>query len=186
MTRSAFGVAILAAACSAFVVQHGTFKKSIRRTTFLKEGNRSEQQADVADLGLTMDDLKAPLPSYFLGGVETSGYDSTSRLEDVQDDACLWTETREKMNVVLSIPGLRGQPSMCLSVLTATNTVSITAFGRVVWSCILKGSVKAETATFEAQEGADMIPVINFEVEKADAGGRWGGFILQIGEDSIL
>lgn len=144
------------------------------------------KQIDVSDLGLTMDDLNAPLPDQFLDGIETSGYESTSRIETVQDDACMWTELPDSMKVTLAIPGLRGQPAMCLSVLTATNTLSITAFGRVVWSCILRGNVKPETASFEAQEGSDMIPIVTFEVDKAKSGERWGGFILQIGEDSIL
>ena len=90
------------------------------------------------------------------------------------------------MKVTLAIPGLRVQPAMCLSVLTASNTISVTAFGRVVWSCILKGTVKPDTATFETTDGADMVPMIEYEVEKDDTSERWGGFILQIGEDSIL
>eukprot|EP00980_Cylindrotheca_fusiformis_P015932 scaffold4663_cov109-Cylindrotheca_fusiformis.AAC.6 len=150
---------------------------------------------DVSDLGLTMDELNAPLPSDLLEVmVETSGYQSTSRLESVKDDACMWTETPETIKAVLAIPGLRGQPPMCLSVLTATNTMSITAFGQVVWSCILKGYVKPDTARFQTEEGPDMVPIVTYEVEKEkenDGGNsgtreRWDGFILQIGEDSIL
>ena len=57
---------------------------------------------------------------------------------------------------------------------------------RVVWSCILRGKVKPDTAKFETEEGSDMIPIVRFEAEKEDYGERWGGFILQIGEDSIL
>lgn len=144
------------------------------------------ESLDVSDLGLTMDDLEAPLPSELLGGISTAGYESTSRIPSVQDDACMWTECPKKMQATLAIPGLRGQPAMCLSVLTATNTVSVSAFGQVVWSCILRGEVKPETATFEAKEGAGMIPTIEYEVEKSDSSERWGGFILQIGEDSIL
>jgi hypothetical protein len=176
---------LLAASCSSFVIHDNDNFFRRRSCTFLKE-SLPNQQIDVSDLGLTMDDFKAPLPNELLEGVESSGYDSTSRLEDVQDDACSWTETPEKIKAILTIPGLRGQPAMCLSVLTATNTVSITAFGYVVWSCILKGYVKPETAVFETEEGSDRIPVVTFEVEKADAGKRWDGFILGIGEDSIL
>jgi hypothetical protein len=144
------------------------------------------EQIDVSDLGLTIDDLNAPLPDQVLERIESSGYESTSRISTVQDDGLLWTETPETIKAIIKIPGLRGQPAMCLSVLTATNTVSITAFGRIVWSVILKGSVNPDTASFEAEEGSQMVPVINFEAEKADAGERWGGFILQVGEDSIL
>jgi len=133
-----------------------------------------------------MEDLNQPLPSELLQGIETTGYDSTSRIPDVRDNGCMWKEQPEKMEVTLAIPGLRGQPSLCLSVLTATNTLSITAFGQIVWSCILRGQVKPETAVFEAKDGTDMVPTIVFEVQKAKADERWGGFILQIGEDSIL
>ena len=150
------------------------------------ESSSQPQQIDVSDLGLTMDDMNAPLPDDFLQAVEMSGYESTSRLPDVNDDACFWTETESTMEATLAIPGLRGQPAMCLSVLAATNTISITAFGRVVWSCILRGKVKPDTAKFETEEGSDMIPIVRFEAEKEDYGERWGGFILQIGEDSIL
>lgn len=181
-------MSLSACCCSAFVLPKNPLTG---RTTFLQQSPSSDSpsqplQIDVSDLGLTIDDLEAPLPSEFLEAVETSGYESTSRLPEVNDDACFWTETESKMEATLAIPGLRGQPAMCLSVLTATNTISITAFGRVVWSCILRGKVKPETAIFEAEEGSEMIPIVRFEAEKEDYGERWGGFILQIGEDSIL
>lgn len=141
---------------------------------------------DVSDLGLTMEDLNAPLPEGFLQGIETSGYESTSRLPDVNDDACMWNETPEKMTVTLAIPGLRGQPSMCFDTLTAKSTMSVSAFGRVVWSCILRGEVKPETAVTTTRDGPDFIPIIEYEVEKANPNKRWGGFILQVGEDSLI
>lgn len=157
-----------------------------RTETLTIASSSNPNEIDVSDLGLTMEDLNEPLPSELLRGIETTGYESTSRIESVQDRGCVWTETPEKMKIALAIPGLRGQPSMCLSVLTATNTLSVTAFGQVVWSCILRGYIKPETATFEAKDGDDMVPTINFEVDKVESNDRWGGFILQIGEDSIL
>ena len=143
------------------------------------------QEVDVSDLGLTMDDLNAPLPAELLQGIATSGYESTSRIPSIQDDACMWTEEESLLKVTLAIPGLRGQPAAALAVEFATNTVSIMAFGMVVWSAILRGQVKPESCKFETSDGPDMIPVIDIQVEKADSE-RWGGFILQIGENSIL
>ena len=179
-------ILLLAASCctvSSFLTSTQVSRKAgMSITLFLDES----KQIDVSDLGLTMDDLNAPLPDQFLEGIETSGYESTSRISSVQDDACMWIEESDTIKATLAIPGLRGQPAMCLSVLTATNTISITAFGRVVWSCILRGNVRPETASFEASEGSDMIPIISFEVKKSETEERWGGFILQIGEDSIL
>mmetsp|Transcript_8910 Transcript_8910/g.21209 ORF Transcript_8910/g.21209 Transcript_8910/m.21209 type:complete len:182 (+) Transcript_8910:67-612(+) len=181
MIRTTLCLTFLVASCCSFTLPSGQGHSSQ-----LSASGSEPVQIDVSDLGLTMDDLNAPLPSDFLEAVETSGYDSTSRLPDVNDDACFWTETENKMEATLAIPGLRGQPAMGLSVLTASNTVSVSAFGRIVWSCILRGKVKPETAKFETDEGSDMIPIVRFEAEKADYGERWGGFILQIGEDSIL
>ena len=45
-------------------------------------------EIDVSDLGLTMDDLNAPLPKDLFQVIETSGYESTSRIPSVDDDAC--------------------------------------------------------------------------------------------------
>ena len=153
--------------------------------TFMNSAESNDEMS-VSDLGLTMDDLNAPLPEGFLNDIQTTGYESTSRVETVQDNGCLWTESSDSIKVTLTIPGLRGQPAAALSTITSTNTLSITAFGRIVWSCILQGEVKPETAFFEVNDGTDMIPLIEFKVDKEEARKRWGGFILQIGEDSIL
>jgi hypothetical protein len=182
--RKFISTLVFAQATSAFIVHPTSGGNS--RITILGSSSSAENEFDVSDLGLTMDDLNAPLPSDFLQGIATTGYDSTSRISNVQDDGCMWTETPDRMKATLKIPGIRGQPAMCLSVLTSTNTLSLTAFGRVVWSCILRGEANPETAIFEAKEGTDMIPIIEYEVQKADPNERWGGFILQIGEDSIL
>ena len=143
-------------------------------------------EVDVSDLGLTMDDLNAPLPAEFFQSIETTGYESTSRIPSVQDDACMWTEEQSRIKVTLAIPGLRGQPPAALAVEFATNTVSITAFGQVVWSAILRGDVVPDSLKYETFDGADMIPVIEIEIQKKAPYERWGGFILQIGENSIL
>jgi hypothetical protein len=169
-------------ACAAFMLHH---HHQPSRTCGNRHGASSDENSvDVSDLGVTMQDLEAPLPRDMLN-MELSGYDSTSRIPGVEDDGCKWTETPHKMTCTLTIPGLRGQPSLALNVLTSKNTVSVTAFGQVVWSCILRGQVKPETAKFEANDGNDMVPVIDYEVEKSTRE-RWERFILQIGEDSIL
>jgi hypothetical protein len=150
----------------------------------------TNREIDVSDLGLTMDDFNAPLPKEFFQVAETSGYESTSKIPSVKDDACFWTETPTDISVILAIPGLRGQPPMAMSVLTSTNTISVSVFGRIVWSAILRGETLPHTATFEAREGSDFIPIIEYTVQKAETGTsgnrRWDGFILQVGEDSLL
>lgn len=147
---------------------------------------------DVSELGLTMDDLNKPLPSEMFSVLKSSGYESTSRIPDVNDDGCQWEETAESIDVVLKIPGLRGQPAAALSVEVGSSTnnlstCSITAFGLVVWSCLLRG--KAESSSFMVEEGKDMVPIVQISVVKKLEDGvdsRWGGFIQQIGENSIL
>ena len=156
---------------------------------------------DVSDLGITMDDLNAPLPQDFLQNIQTSGYESTSRLPDVNDNGCKWIETTSDetlsdssgtLDVTLTIPGLRGQPSGSLNVEFATNTITVTSFGYVVWSAILRGNVLPSTAQFIAKDGPDTVPIIELSVQKEknsssiDDDNRWGGFILQIGENSLL
>lgn len=143
----------------------------------------SQSSIDVSDLGLTMDDFNAPLPPELLQGLTSTGYESTNRLVD--NEGCEWTESLEACSVQLLLPGLRGQPSAAVAVLFSTTTISVSVFGRVVWSAILRGSIDPAGSYFEVENGADMIPVLRLHVRKEDAI-LWGGFILQIGEDSLL
>ena len=152
-----------------------------------QNGNESNNQImDVSDLGLTMEDLETPLPKELFEVVSTSGYESTSRIPTEIDEGCYWVENGDSLDVTLTIPGLRGQPAACLAVMFSTSTATITAFGRPVWSCIFKDQVDPDRATFLTEDGADMIPIVQLTVPKADPSKRWGGFIEQIGEDSIL
>jgi hypothetical protein len=140
---------------------------------------------DVSDLGLTMADLEKKIPIHNFS-LESSGYQSTSRIPDVNDDGCYWVENPEDLDVTLRIPGLRGQPAEALSVLFSTTTTSISAFGRIVWSAIQMGISDTDDCTFLTLDGEDGIPIIQLNVRKRDLDERWGGFILQVGEDSIL
>jgi hypothetical protein len=132
-----------------------------------------------------MDDFNAPFPPELLQGLTSTGYESTNKVDTVDDEGCEWTESLEACSVQLLIPGLRGQPAAAVAVLFSTTTISVSVFGRVVWSTILRGSIIPARCHFEVELGADMIPVIRLLVIKEDAA-LWGGFILQIGEDSLL
>jgi hypothetical protein len=181
---------ILPLTVSAFVLPNGgAFRRSTRSTSSLlhssSDPSSKSTNADVSDLGLTMDDFNAPFPPELLEGLTSTGYESTNRLETVHDEGCEWTESLEACSVQLLIPGLRGQPSAAVAVLFSTTTISVSVFGRVVWSTILRGSINPASSSFEVENGADMIPVIRLQVRKEDAA-LWGGFILQIGEDSLL
>mmetsp|Transcript_18982 Transcript_18982/g.40024 ORF Transcript_18982/g.40024 Transcript_18982/m.40024 type:complete len:195 (-) Transcript_18982:310-894(-) len=140
---------------------------------------------DVSDLGLTMADLEKKIPIHDFS-FESSGYQSTSRIPDVNDNGCYWVENPEDLDVTLRIPGLIRQPAEALSVLFSTTTVSVTAFGRIVWSAIQMGVSDVDDCTFLTEEGADGVPIIQMNIRKRDVDERWGGFILQIGEDSLL
>lgn len=146
-----------------------------------------KNEVDVSDLGLTMKDFETPLPKEFLSDALTlSGYQSTSRITETDDKGCNWVETADEMDVTLQIPGLRGQPAASLSVMFSTTTVSITAFGMVVWSAIQMGYSDPDDCSFITEDGEGMVPVVHMTIKKRDVGERWGGFILQVGEDSIL
>lgn len=144
---------------------------------------------DVSDLGLTLDDLDAPLPPEVLRSVAASGHESTSRVATVNDGGCAWRETATEVEAVLTVPGLRGQPVASLAAEFGTTTATLTSFGMVVWSCVLRGAVVPELCTARFREGDDMVPVCELTAVKAIDGApypRWGGFIEQIGENSIL
>lgn len=64
--------------------------------------------------------------------VETSGAESTSRLPTSLDLGCEWTETTARIEAILSLSGLRGQPAMALKVDLTDTTLTVTAFGMQV------------------------------------------------------
>jgi hypothetical protein len=158
-----------------------------RAMTSLQSSDMDNQSVDVSDLGLTMDDLEAPLPTELLQGMTTSGYQSTSRIPTANDNGCQWTERADGIiDATLAIPGLRGQPSACLAVLFSTTTATVTAFGRPVWSCIFKGQIEPDKSSFSVEDGTDMIPVIRVSVSKVDTSKQWKALYDQVGEDSLI
>lgn len=139
----------------------------------------------VKDLGLTMDDVMQSFPEDMLQEVVTSGYESTSRVPGNTDQGAAWTESAETVAVTLTVPGLRGQPAASLSIEATATTLTLTAWGRAIWSCVLRGAIDPNTASMSAEDGVAMLPVLKFSARKAGAR-RWGGFIKAIGEDSLL
>lgn len=147
-------------------------------------GARCTESVDVSDLGLTMDDLQKPLPPELSAGIASSGHESTSRVN--LDEGCIWAETTTHLEATLSIPGLRGQPAAALEVIPTDATLTVTAFGRDIWSCVLRGRCVPDTFSVSAEDGPGMLPALRVSVQKAEPGARWGGLIEQIGEDSVL
>ena len=83
--------------------------------------------------------------------------------------------------------GLRGQPAMAFAVEFTDTTLTLTAFGRQVWSCVLRGGIDPDASTFHVEDGIGMLPVVYVTVRKASASAtRWGGLIESVGEDSLL
>ena len=70
-----------------------------------EEATPTPLSMDVSDLGVTMDDLKAPISDVM--DVEASGCESTSRISP--DSGCVWSETASRMEVcsapAAAIPG---------------------------------------------------------------------------------
>ena len=173
--------------------QNGRLPSSLLSSSKDNKTLNEPREIDVSDLELSLDDLDTVIPPSALS-VEASGYQSTSRIPSVDDQGCYFTESADDIDVTLQIPGLRGQPAAALSVLFSTTTVSVTAFGMVVWSCIQRGKSVPEESSFLAEEGEDMVPIIQLHIRKSKTDknknegetNRWEGFILQVGEDSIL
>ena len=140
---------------------------------------------DVSDLGLTVADVEAPLPEEFFEGFATTGFESTSSTNP-DDSGAQWRESKTSLEVTLTIAGFRGQPSGAFAVEMTETTATVTAFGYVVWSCVLRGAAAPETARVEVSDGEDMVPIIKITVDKKDAGASWGGFIESVGENSLL
>eukprot|EP00527_Entomoneis_sp_CCMP2396_P006034 CAMPEP_0198142488 /NCGR_PEP_ID=MMETSP1443-20131203/5262_1 /TAXON_ID=186043 /ORGANISM="Entomoneis sp., Strain CCMP2396" /LENGTH=135 /DNA_ID=CAMNT_0043805507 /DNA_START=244 /DNA_END=651 /DNA_ORIENTATION=+ len=135
-----------------------------------------------------MEDLDVTFPTTSDGGIQvtTSGYESTSTIPSVDDRGLLWEEDSNIVGVKLSIPGLRGQPVAAMDVAITSNSCTVTVFGYAVWSCTLKGECLLESSSFHIEDGKDMTPLITLSVEKKTNTNRWDGFILSIGEGSIL
>ncbi len=148
-------------------------------------GRRSVVRAcavDVSDLSLTMEDLEKPLD--VLRGITSAGIESTSRT--AKDEGLEWSETATQIEAKLAIPGLRGQPAAALALEMTETTATVTAFGRDVWSCVLRGTVDPSTARAAVSDSeGGMQPVVQLQVSKA-APGRWSGFVESYGVDSIL
>jgi hypothetical protein len=182
----------LASSFSAIPQKQCTSRSCFRpSTSFLstsKSNNENDSTSiDVSDLNITLDDLKKPIPKEMLYETfQLAGYQSTSRIPNVDDKGCYWVENENDLDVTLQIPGLRGQPAASLSVLFSTTTVSITAFGRVVYSVIQMGFSDPDDCSFITEDGEGMMPIVQMNIKKRDVGERWGGFILDVGEDSIL
>ncbi|CAM9614912.1 unnamed protein product [Heterosigma akashiwo] len=92
------------------------------------------------------------------------------------------------IEVQLQHPGMRGQPSQAVHVYFTETTVTITIFGRAIWSGILQDRAAPEQCTFVSQDdpAGSMIPQITMNIRKESTGARWNEFISSIGIDSVL
>ena len=177
--------------------RHGRSSIGISNTNKEENENDNVQSVDVSDLGLTMEDLHKPIPQELLSTtgftILGSGLESTSRIEAVNDEGCVWEESHELIGATLSIAGLRGQAVGAMDVVFSTTTCSVRVCGYTVWSCLLKGRCVPETALSNIQDGYDTVPLITVSVAKEVNNDNnnnkfrcWDGFIEAIGEDSIL
>ena len=125
----------------------------------------------------------------------TTGVERSTRDASSADQGCVWIETAETVMVELQLQGLRGQPAAALAVHLDTSrdaqwrgrgTCTVTAFGRVVWSCVLRGPIDAEACRFEAIDGAQMLPVMRVTVRKMRSAPRWHGFIDEIEFNTLI
>ena len=50
----------------------------------------------------------------------------------------------------------------------------------------MRGEIDASASSFEVLDGVGALPVLRLSVRKTPGAKRWGGFIKDIGEDSLL
>jgi hypothetical protein len=125
---------------------------------------------------------------------QSCGVESTSRVRG-SDQGCVWVEDDETVSVQLRLEGLRGQPAQCLAVHLQTSrdaqwrgqgTATVTAFGRIVWSCVLRGPIVVDASSTYASDGEHMLPELHFAVRKLPGAQRWGGFIDEIEFNTLM
>ena len=58
------------------------------------------------------------------------------------------------VSVDLTIPGLLGQPAAALATELTPTTLTLTAFGMAVWSCVLRGEIDPQAAASEVLPSA--------------------------------
>ena len=123
-----------------------------------------------------------------------SGTQSTTR-NDALNEGCSWVEDETMLIAELRIPGLRGQPAGCLAAPLATSrdaerrslgTLTVMAFGRVVWACVLAGAIVPDMSSVDAEDGDQMMPVLLISVRKLPGSSRWDGFIGEVDSDCLL
>jgi hypothetical protein len=181
-------VVLVAAAGLATARAYGTAgSRLVGRAACPRAAARCGGSVDVTDLGLTMADLERELPSAPGGGpaLITSGVESSSGLASRRDEGIAWQESYDSLIVELTISGLRGQPTQAMQLEMAETTATVTVFGRIIWSCILRGSVDPSSAVSSVRLDG-MQPVIALTIRKATPEPRWNGFLLSIGVDSLL
>ena len=127
-------------------------------------------------------------------GSERHGTESTSRVV-CDDQGCTWTETAETVSVDICLKGLRGQPAGCLAVHLAASrdyvwrgrgTASVSAFGQVVWSCVMRGAIVVDACSTEVADGGQMLPIIRITVRKLPEAAPWEGFIEEIEYNTLM
>ena len=133
------------------------------------------------------------LPSSATDAPARCGIESTQRFSSA-DAGCEWTETADTVAVALTLQGLRGQPAGCLAMHLATSrdaewrgrgTATVTAFGRIVWSAVLRGSILVDECSVESEDGAHMLPVLRVTARKRPGAPSWDG-VIEEGEVAPL
>jgi len=113
----------------------------------------------------------------------TAGYEST--LRSSTDQGAAWSESADVVEVTLTILAMRGQPAAAMAIEATATSLTVTAWGRAIWTCVLRGTIDPNTASMIAEDGMGSLPILQFSARKAPAV-WWGGFIKSIGEDSLI
>ena len=155
MKEIIFVVLVYLCHVNAYLKQFGV----IRGSTTLKIGENFEDKPqrpsiDVSDLALTLEDISKPLTELTAAVINQNSFSE-------------WAETLDRVDINMRHPGMRGQPAGAVLVDFTPTTVTVSFFGYIVWSGILKGPIDPQQCSFRAVEGSDRIPAISLHLRKA-------------------
>lgn len=124
-----------------------------RRTTYpsLQAGKTS---VDVSDLNITMSDLDKSLEKL---AIESTGISKRGYYR--------WVESMTDMDVIMTHPGMIGQPGEAVDCIFTDSTVTVSIFGYIVWSAIFMGPVVSSQCSFKSRTLEDRNVCIEFSIK---------------------
>lgn len=152
------------------------FKNYFRCANTVKRTTKSATSVDVSDLNVSVTDLEKSLEELELA-VESTGTSARGYYK--------WVESLTKMDVIMTHPGMLGQPGEAMDVIFTDTTVTVTCFGYIIWSALFIAPVVPEECSFTSKSMDDRNVKFEFSISKVYYE-RWNEFISGVGLNGVL